>query len=933
MHPLSKDQRAHRPLTSTRSLLSAARYGVPELPSPHVRRPRLLAALSRAEHTPLTLVSAPAGTGKTTLVADWARRQVLHAPTGWVTFEGTDTSPWPDLLACLERLGVAVPDVDRGDGGTVGLSTSQLTSLAEAVASAPHRLTVVLDGYELVRPDQARDLHFLLENSLGRLGLVLLTRVDPVLPLYRYRLEDSLTEVRVADLAFTEAEAAALLRESGVVLDEESLHVVHGRIRGWAAGLRFAARALADGGGRRAASTIMDNVDVNEYLLSEVLDVQTPEVRHFLLESSVADVLSPDLVSELLGPETRRLLSVVAHLNTFFEPVPGQPGCFRYYPFFKELLQAQLAYERPKRWAELHRAAATWCQREDLPDRAIAHLAAIQAWSEASALLVSSDRIGVLLSEGALAGRSWAAASRLPRDLRTPEACTVRAALALAMGDAPSCAGELADARSALAAEAGCAADQAYEPDEPPAVVAVLAIVDAARATMVDSAERASDLAAEADETFRRAQRYASGVVGTELLALLRRCQGISAIRGGDLQQARSFLQEGLAAGGPSAASSAGVRADLLGHLALVEAIEGHLALACRLAEESLALADGKRSTAVCHGEAAAHIALGTAALHRCHPKDAQHHASVAGASPALCGHPLCRTLLECLLVGAGCAGGGDLESGLTRLEVATEAAALTDPWLADLLRLEAARLTLSSGRPDATLAALDTVERQDAPQAAALAAAAFAEQGDFWALEDRLTHLRHRQTSLQAEVTTLLAEGARDLHDHAPGRARAALDRSLRLAAPEGLRRPFREGGPLVHRLMSSEPELMRDHSWLHGPSTGRFPDGAHRAHAVTSPAQPDDRAAGDEDGLAMPVEELTAKELEVLGHLAELLSTEEIATSMFISVNTVRTHVRNILRKLDVNRRNAAVRRARALHLLDPDSRKPAAGSRSAG
>lgn len=928
VHSTSDGKRGRRPPVATRSLLTAARFGIPEPTSPHVARPRLLSALSEAERTSLTLVSAPAGTGKTTLVADWARQRVMRAPTGWVTFEDEDASLWPDLLSCLARLGVGVPDLHRSPSEDLDISRTQLTAVAEGIASATHRLTVILDGYELVRPDEARDLHFLLEHSFGRLGLVLVTRVDPVLPLYRYRLEDSLAEVRVADLAFTDSEAADLFHGTGVDLDAEALRAVNASVRGWAAGLRFAARVLADdgGAGRPSASSITQGLDVNEYLLGEVLDVQAPEIRGFLLETSVADVLSPALVAELCGPEARHLLAGLWHLNTFAEPVPGQPGCYRFYPFFKELLQAQLAYERPERWAELHATAAAWCEREGLPDRALAHLAAVQAWPEVAALLLASDRVSVLLSEGTLAGPSWAAAARLPRELSTPQACTVRAAVALAQGDAHTCAQELARARAACEAADGTnAPGEASVWGVPPAVVAAIAVMDAARATMADTADRAARLAHEAERALGQRLGGPVGMGSPGLLALLRRCQGISAMRQGDLRRARAVFVDSLA---PSSTPDVapGIRADILGHLALTDALEGHLARAARTAEESLALADGKRSTAVCHGEAAAHIALGTIALHRCHPKDARHHASVAGASPALCGHPLCRALLDMVLAGSEGAV-GDLQHALTRLDAAADAAALTDPWMADQLRLETARLGMASGRREVTLTALDAVDQQDRPHAAAVAAVAFAEEGEFAAVEDRLTQLRRWPVCLQAEVTALLAEGARDQHHHAPGRARAALERSLRLAAPEGLRRPFREGGPVVHRLMSSEPGLLREHAWLQGRVSGRTAEAGPEAHPITGHDHLTTGQHGTrQNGPPAPVEELTAKELEVLGHLEELLTTEEIAGRMFISVNTVRTHVRNILRKLDVNRRNAAVRRARELRLLGPDAQNQA-------
>jgi LuxR family maltose regulon positive regulatory protein len=198
-------------------------------------------------------------------------------------------------------------------------------------------------------------------------------------------------------------------------------------------------------------SAVEQATDTIEYLLEEVLDVQTSEVRRFLLETSVADMLTTPLVVELCGPGAEHLLAGLPHLNTFAEPVPGQPGCFRYPPFFKALLQAQLAYEQPQRWLELHRRAAQWCLHEGLPDRALNHLSAIHAWREAARLLVSSGRVGPLLSEGALAGASWVVATRIPRDVSIPEACVVRAAVALADGDAHLCTVELAGARARMA--------------------------------------------------------------------------------------------------------------------------------------------------------------------------------------------------------------------------------------------------------------------------------------------------------------------------------------------------------------------------------------------------------------------------------------------------------------------------------------------------
>jgi LuxR family maltose regulon positive regulatory protein len=158
--------------------------------------------------------------------------------------------------------------------------------------------------------------------------------------------------------------------------------------------------------------------------------------------------------------------------------------------------------------------------------------------------------------------------------------------------------------------------------------------------------------------------------------------------------------------------------------------------------------------------------------------------------------------------------------------------------------------------------------------------------------------------------VDARLLEAALQLHRGQRRRAIAALDQSLRTAAPEGLRRPFRDAPASIRRLLHATPDLLAQHPWLDG-SAVRRPPSAHRPTAPVG-AGPD-TLTGDEI-----IEPLTTKEREVLGHLAELLTTEEIAAAMFVSVNTVRTHVRSILRKLSVSRRNEAIRRARALCLI---------------
>jgi LuxR family maltose regulon positive regulatory protein len=304
-------------------------------------------------------------------------------------------------------------------------------------------------------------------------------------------------------------------------------------------------------------------------------------------------------------------------------------------------------------------------------------------------------------------------------------------------------------------------------------------------------------------------------------------------------------------------------------------------------------------------------VALAYVALERYELRAAREHVASAVLCRTLPGDHLSRALIEAVVAGLERAG-GHLQPGLARLEAAATRAAPTDPWLADHLRIQAARLSVASGRPEQALSELADAEERDQAESSVVAAAAYAEQGQQHAAAEALNRSRKRQATLGTQVAGILVEVLQESRGRAPGRARVALDRSLRLAAPEELRRPFREAGPSVQRLLAADPGLLREHPWLNHSS----PSGSSTASGQRGPGTAGSTRA---EPSAQPVETLTAKELEVLGHLEELLTTEEIAEKMFVSVNTVRTHVRSILRKLGVSRRNAAVRKARELGLFD--------------
>ncbi len=552
-------------------------------------------------------------------------------------------------------------------------------------------------------------------------------------------------------------------------------------------------------------STVVSQAgDINEYLLGEVLDAQTPELRRFLLDTSVPDLLSPRLVEELGGVRALHTLDDVARANAFIEPVPDQPGSYRYYPFFRDLLRAQLAYEAPERVADLHRLAAAWYQREGLTERSLSHLAAVAAWDDVSAQIVDGLLVGRLLLEGQ-DGTLSSVARGVPADLEGTSACVVRAAAALANADRGACAEELSGARRTAAGTAG------HD------LLLSISVLDAVRASLVEEADKAASLADEALRALGGGKTRSRSAPESELYALTQLSTGVAMLRLGDLKLARKALT--IAVGLDPSRRFPAFRADCLGYLAVVDALEGYLSRSRRTALESSTTA-AEAGVPLASRSAAAQVALAFVALEQYELKTAREHVSSAVAARSLPGDPVSRSLLEGVMAGLERAN-GHLQPGLARLDAAAGTAASADPWLADWLRIEAAKLSVASGRAELALHELELVGDRGKPEASVVEAAAHEERGQEGPAEELLTRARDGQPRLPTQVTGLLVESVQQSRRRAPGRARAALDRSLRLAAGEELRRPFREAGPAVQRLLSADPRLLREHSWL---SCGRM-------------------------------------------------------------------------------------------------------------
>jgi len=877
-----------RPASRSPALL-ATKLAPPVPAHATVVRPRVLAQLTQeVQRYPLTLLSGPAGSGKTVLAASWRQGRAPASPVGWLTLDAYDDDPatfWSYVLGALADLGVPVSE-------NPGLVTGEpppgwlIPRLAADLASSPRPVVLVVDDADhLTDRTVVAGLDLLIRNAAGRLRLVLCGRADPPLPLHRYRVDGTLGEIRGDQLAFTAEETRALLAAMGVPVTAEVAADLCGETQGWAVGLRLAAAPLKNGvpPERLVTSLAHDDGSVAQYLFAEVLEGQPAAVRRVLLRTSVTPELWPDLVDRLCGRHNvRRVLAGLAHANAFVEESPGAPGGFRIHPLFREMLQGQLAYEDPAELAGLYRTCAAWCGENGHVSEAIGYSVAAEDWSSATRLLVDDLLVARLLAHGSdPAARSLHA---LPPTLRGPEAAVLRTAAAVVAGRAPAAADLTAAERAqedrtgrpALRVSAALAALAARATGDEPAGPFL---------TRVEAAAALVDELPDADATARH-----------ECAAVLGDLRAFATLRT-DVPTAQLSAALRSAASAAQLAGAGRLRARAMGNLALVEALEGHLSRAVQHAEEAEAFA-AEEGAADADRDAAAATAHAWAHLRRYALVEAREWLGRARARSAGAGRDLVAPLVAVL----------QAQQFRLRHEY-DQAEHVLRPhlrerrlprWVSEQVVSELVRLAVAHGEVADGLAILRD-----------------SSDGEPWSRRLRATvQLLSGEPAKDGPVAVQSSGAPAEAVDAAvirscqlldAGRVPAAVDElaaALELARPELMRWPFVDTPPQARRLLRTHQRLQSPSTWLN-PSSGAQP----RSVAAGSPAP----AGGPE-----VVQDLSEREMEVLRYLAEMLSTAEIAATMYISVNTVRTHIRSILRKLAVSRRNQAVRKARERGLL---------------
>jgi LuxR family maltose regulon positive regulatory protein len=811
-----------------------------------VARPRL-GGREHQDRRPLTLVSAPAGFGKTTLAAEWF---ASGGRTAWVSLDQRDNEPrvfWSYVAAALDGVEPGVGSNAQALLQAGGTTDAVVATLINDVDALDGEIALVLDDYHLVdAPEIHGSVTFLLDHLPPQLRLVVLTRSDPPLPLAKMRARGDLREVRAADLRFTGEEVAAYLNGSmGLDLTPDDLHRLEARTEGWVAALQLAALSLQgrDDAAGFVAGFSGDDRFVLDYLIGEVLGRQPDDVRDFLLDTSVLSRLTGGLCDAVTGGgqgQGQAMLEELERANLFLVPLDGQRRWYRYHHLFAGVLRARLQHERPERAVELHRRASDWLAAHDDPGEAIRHaLAAGDPERAAQLIEVAAPALRRHRREAEL--RTWLEA--LPREL---------------IADRPSLAVQLAGTRMATGDATGCLAlvdlaEARLQQDPPPPVVdaaaaarvpAEIAMYRAGLALLAGDVPGTIEHATTALERFDPDDHYGRGA-GSALI-------GLAVWREGDLAGAEARYRESI-----EAFLVSGFAADVLGcsvALADMQLAQGRLDDAERTYAAGLRLSEEHGGL---RGAADMHIGMAEVLIDRRQLDEAASHLRSAKELGDAWGLP--QSAYRWRLEGARLRHAlGDLEGALELLD---QAAPLYDTDFSPAVRpILAWRARVQVARGDLADAQRWAVEQGLSPD----------DEVSYLSEFDHLTY-----------ATILLASGA-------TADAVRLLERIARTAEA---------GGRIAHR--DEALALLA----------------AARAEPETVASPP---ASGQS---ATPrsflVDELSARELDVLRLLRSDLSGPDIARELHVSLNTFRTHTKNIYMKLGATNRREALTRAAELGL----------------
>ena len=887
--------RTRRSAVSVGDPILAAKITPPSVPAWAVPRPRITKLITQGTRwCPLTVLTGPPGAGKTMALALWTAAE--PGTVAWVGLDKFDNRPevfWSYVMAALRRSGVAIPKTLRAAGRGRAGDEGFLLRLAAALAAQEPPVTLVLDDLHLLtEPRVLKGLDFILRNVGSSLRLAVSSRMDPLLPLHRYRLAGGLTEIRASDLAFSTAEAGLLLAQHGSKLAPGLLESLTQRTEGWAAGLRLAAMSLGTHPDpvQFVKELVTEDSALTGYLVDEVIKVQPPEVREVLLSTSILEHFSTDAAVELAGDEQAAgIITGLMRENAFVQSIGS--GQYRYHTLFAEVLRLKLRRESPDRAAALHQRAARWYERNGLLTDAVRHAAQAGDWELAASMVIDKSAIGQIIEPGNGHGLAEELAS-MPADQAwaVPQPHLVLAAIELSAGRPESSVSELTVADSLL---------EHLPADREAACRLAAALIRLTAALRNGDLETAAAAATRAELMVNDLPR---GKLGrdTEIRARVLAGRGAVELWSGQLLEAARALE---AAGAAAAAADGAEGASSAGLLALVEALRGRLRRAAELAGQAVLMTDEHRPPGW-NPNPAALIALAWVHLERNDLREARNYLKQADDALGVSPDKLLRAVAYLAAANGALAEGRAAVAG--QIIARARSASPVPAWLDQQLSLVESRAYAAAGDIQAAAAAAGRAGGENSLEAAVTLANAWAVAGDGDSARRALAPALAAEngTPYRVRLQAWLVDARLGYTSGDRARGHRSFAAALRLAEPEQLRLPF-----------------AAEHSWI-GPALQRDPELAAAHRSLLAPAVLHEQlpalARVSDQAPVLVVEPLTEREREVLRHVSGMLNTAEVASEMYISVNTVKTHLRSIYRKLAAGHRAEAVRRARQLQLI---------------
>ncbi|MEO1297541.1 MAG: LuxR C-terminal-related transcriptional regulator [Cyanobacteria bacterium J06636_16] len=931
-----------RPVTLELPLLETKLYR-PKWSTGLVSRSRLIDRINPKRK--LTLVSAPAGFGKTTLLAEW----VAAVPTrhvAWVSLDHSDNESavfWTYLITALHKIQPSL-----GDQSLSLLQSPQPPSIESVLMTLLNELTafeedlvLILDDYHVIEPQAIHHgIGFLLGHLPPQMHLIIASRADPPLSLARLRGGGDLIELRAADLRFTPDEAATFLNQvMGIEISAADVAALEQRTEGWIAGLQLAALSMQgrdDIPGFVAAFSGDDRYIV-DYLIEEVLQRQSNHVRNFLLQTSILGRLSGSLCDAVCDAvcnigsthnSSQTMLTDLERRNLFVIPLDNKRHWYRYHHLFADVLQAHVMVEQSDRLPILHARASEWYEQQDMPADAIHHALAAQDFERAASLI---ERIWPTMRRRQRETTVLGWITSLPDSLiRNRPVLSVAYALVLLndgqldavesrLQDAERCLGAAADSQEPLAVESVVTDDAQLQ-----SLPASIANARAYRAQALRDVSSTVTYAQQALELLPEDEEYERGTTA----ALL----GLAYWTSGRPEAGYRSFAEGLAIFKQMGLTQIAIGGTTI--LAQMSMAQGRLHRAMNICEQSLQLAK----------EQGGPVRAGTPELYLTLSEVRYEQGDLAAASQLLLsGETLCQ---QASLSGAKHlwwvmrarlkAAESDLETALDQLseaerfyyrapipipDVRSIAALRAQLWVRQGRLTEA--LSWVSDRGLSVEAELSYLHEYEHLTLARVLIAQYRRDGIDSALDQAIELLNQLLAAAEAEDRTgsiieilvlqaLAYEAKGDVAGailQGRGSAIASLERALTLAKPEGYVRIFAEcGAPMVQLLR----EAMK---------RGITPTYTHRLLTTLETwGQPQNDAVPASGGpTSQPlIEPLSQRELDVLRLLSTELSGPEIARELVVALSTVHTHIKRIYSKLNVTNRRAAVKRAAELNLI---------------